>query len=118
MAHRLAWIYVNGDDEIDQIDHINGLRSDNRIENLRSISESANKRNMGKSKRNTSGVTGVNWNKLLKKWVASIYINGKSTHLGVYFDIEIAKELREFAQEVAGFHKNHGARESFNGCNE
>jgi hypothetical protein len=113
LAHRLAWVYMNGDVEIDQIDHINGSRKDNRIANLRSIAEAANKRNMGVSKRNKSGVTGVIWHKQTGKWLASIYWNKKSVHLGLFDDIEEAREIRELAQVEAGFHRNHGSREAF-----
>lgn len=113
MAHRLAWVYMHGDCEIDQIDHVNGNRSDNRIQNLRSIQAGENKRNMGISRRNTSGVVGVSWNKSLKKWSANIYHLGKNVHLGLFDNLDEAKELREFAQEFAGFHENHGARAAF-----
>lgn len=54
------------------IDHINRIKTDNRPCNLRDVSAQINRHNRGQDRRNTSGVTGVNWNKKLRKWHAQI----------------------------------------------
>jgi hypothetical protein len=68
------------------IDHINGKRDDNRIKNLREVSFRCNIRNSKVRNTNTSGVTGVTFDRDLKKWRASISV-GKTTHyLGASVD--------------------------------
>ncbi len=62
-SHRLAWLDVYGSFPPDMIDHINGIRDDNRIENLRAVSNQENSRNVNKSTNNTSGYLGVCWDK-------------------------------------------------------
>ena len=81
-AHRLAWLYVYGEWPRDQIDHINGVRDDNRISNLREATSAQNCSNKGMSKNNTSGFKGVSWYKPTSKWGARI----RDKHLG-YFDL-------------------------------
>lgn len=87
-AHRLAWLYVYGEWPKYEIDHINGIRDDNRIENLRDVSTSVNQQNVryGKSD-NVSGYLGVSRYKNLKAkpWRAQILVSGKMIHLG-YFE--------------------------------
>lgn len=90
-AHRLIWIYFNGDiDTALQIDHINHIRSDNRIENLRLATRSQNGSNTTKQKNNTSGYKGVSWSKQYKKWVAQIMKNKKLIYLGLFATPELA----------------------------
>ena len=79
-AHRVVWVYHNGMiDETMQIDHINGIKSDNRIENLRLVTAQENCFN--RSKHNAKGYS---WNKSVKKWQSYISINGKPKYLGVF----------------------------------
>lgn len=97
-AHRLAWIYVYGED-IDgyEIDHINGDKSDNRICNLRISSHQQNMFNMKKKSTNKSGVKGVHFDKRCNKWRAQTSINKKRVHLGLFNTIESAEEaISEF----------------------
>lgn len=82
LAHRVAWFLVYGEWPTSQIDHANGDRSDNRIENLRMCSVSENRWNSKKRERNTSGYKGVTWDATRKKWVAQIMANRKNHHLG------------------------------------
>jgi hypothetical protein len=83
-AHRLAWLYVHGVLPKDQIDHINGIRNDNRISNLRECNNLENQQNCGVYKNNKSGYTGVFYRKDIKKWLAKINFNSKQMYLGYY----------------------------------
>jgi len=82
-AHRLAWLYVYGLHPKNQIDHINQSKSDNRICNLRSVSNKQNLENRGAQKNNTSGYKGVSFSRGL--WQAQICSNGKRTNLGRFY---------------------------------
>jgi hypothetical protein len=86
LAHRLAWLYMTGVWPKHNIDHINGIRDDNRWCNLRDVTQSVNMQNQHRLlKNNTSGYAGVVWNKEKNKWGAQIMVNYKNIHLG-YFD--------------------------------
>lgn len=75
-AHRLAWLYVTGNWPSGSIDHINGVRDDNRFANLRDVTRSVNNQNLHvANRRNRScGLLGVTWNR--GKWTAQISIPG------------------------------------------
>ena len=91
MAHRLAWLVTHGKWPDDHIDHINGITTDNRICNLRSVSCIVNQQNRthtNEKLQTTSKYLGVSWNKALEKWHSQIKVNGKKVHLGD-FDLEI-----------------------------
>ncbi len=99
-AHRLAWLYVRGEWPKDQLDHINRDRSDNRIDNLREATNKQNLQNRSKSSTNTSGHTGIYWDKRASKWVAKIRHNQKLIHLGYFTDIEDAIAARKAAEKL------------------
>lgn len=106
-SHRLAFLYVTG--EIPEfVDHINHNRSDNRWDNLRSVTRSENAKNKSKYKSNNSGVTGVYWMKHNKRWWSMIVSDGKRISLGYYKNKEDAIEARVNAEICYGFHSNHG----------
>lgn len=107
-AHRLAWLYVYGEYPEGDIDHINHDRTDNRIANLRVTTRSANMMNASKSKANTSGFTGVTWDKVNCKWVAQYMKNGKCNKLGRFDSMLDAVAARIRANREHGFHENHG----------
>jgi hypothetical protein len=107
-AHRLVWLYVHGKFPNEQIDHINGDKLDNNIENLRDVSCQENKRNVSKYSNNRSGHTGVIWATHADKWVASIRVDGKLKHLGLFNILEDAVEARLQANIEHGYHDNHG----------
>jgi hypothetical protein len=98
-AHRLAWLYVNGEWPAYQIDHINGIRDDNRIANLRLASNAENARNSKKQSNNTSGQRGVAWHSQRKKWQAYINFDGKRHSLGLHDDIEDASRAYQTASK-------------------
>lgn len=111
-VHRIIWDMNNPDDLLkpgEQIDHINHILYDNRLCNLRKVDSTGNHRNLSRSVANTSGVTGVSFDRNRGKWKAAIQINGKSVHLGRFDDITDAIESRKLAEIKYGFHENHGA---------
>ncbi|MFT2797431.1 HNH endonuclease [Serratia sp. N21D137] len=83
-SHRLAWLYVYGGLPKQEIDHINRVRDDNRIINLRLATRSQNAKNKLKSSANTSGFKGVSAISTRGKWVAHIRVDGKNKHIGYY----------------------------------
>jgi hypothetical protein len=83
---RLVWMYIYGQDPGDlEIDHINGDRSDDRIENLRLATRQQQQWNVRRTRSNTSGHKGVSYYKRIQKWRAYIRVENKHKHLG-YFD--------------------------------
>jgi hypothetical protein len=98
-AHRLAWFFVYGVWPRDMIDHINRVRSDNRIENLREADNQVNQRNAKINSRNTSGHRGVYWHIGKKKWYASIRVNNKQVHIGSYGCITAAMFARKISEQ-------------------
>jgi len=90
LAHRLAWFYVHGYFPEHGLDHMDRIKHHNGIDNLREATQSCNMRNTGNLKNNTSGVKGVHWHKLAKKWNAKIMVLNKTKHLGLYKDFNNA----------------------------
>lgn len=95
-AHRLAWLYMYGVFPNNVIDHINQNKGDNRIENLRDCTHSENLQNSKIDKRNKHGHKGINF--FYGKWRATIAINKKSKHLGLFEKIEDAINARKKAE--------------------
>ena len=95
LFHRLV---TNADKDM-EVDHINHIRTDNRKCNLRVVDRSLNQRNLPLSKRNTSGVVGVWFNKDANKWVAEIRLNYKKISLGYFINKEDAIKARKEAEE-------------------
>jgi hypothetical protein len=103
MAHRLAWLYVYGTWPADLLDHIDGDRKNNRIENLREASNSENLRNRPENKNNTSGHKGVYWNKQHQKWLVKFVVGGVNHYLGLFEDFdEAARAYREAIDRIHG----------------
>ena len=107
LAHRVIWAMVYGE-MVNEIDHINGVRSDNRIINLRDGSNGENSKNQKRPSDNTSGVSGVSWNKRSNKWVAYASSSNTRIHLGSFFDFNEAVAARKAAEVKYGYHPNHG----------
>ena len=91
-----------------EIDHINHVRDDNRLFNLRFVTGSENSRNKSVSSKNTTGVTGVYFSKARKKYRARISVNRKMIHLGAFETLEEAAEARRQADRKYKFNNNHG----------
>lgn len=108
LNHRIIFLMVNK--YLPQyIDHINGISTDNRIENLRPATATQNSHNLKMSKYNTSGYKGVSWHKQTQKWNVRVRVNKVYKSFGLYDDIELAGLV---AHEVRNkYHKefaNHG----------
>lgn len=89
LAHRLAWLYMTGKWPEEGIDHRNGIRSDNRWENLREASGSLNQQNRRKANKNsTTGLIGVQ--RARKGFAAQIWLAGKRRCIGIYPTPELA----------------------------
>ena len=101
-AHRLAWLYMTGEWEA-ELDHINGIRTDNRIDNLRPVTRSENMRNMKLRKDNSSGITGVYFCNTENKWMAVLWIEGKRMVLGRCKTAIEAIDLRKAGNIKYGF---------------
>lgn len=107
-AHRLAWIYMNGEEAKEQIDHINHDRNDNRFNNLRESSIHENGKNKSIYINNKSGVNGVAFIEDRNRWRASTRTNGVSINLGYFKTKEEAIKAREKHNKEHIFHENHG----------
>ena len=102
-AHRIAWAMHHGSWPPDQIDHINGVRDDNRICNLRLATVRENCTNRAQPISRTSGVRGVSWAKSHGKWYAQIKRNYRSYNLGHHDTIEEASAAyQKAAMEMHG----------------
>ena len=106
-AHIIAWTIYYGKEPVSELDHINGDGKDNRICNLREVTRSENNKNKKKLSNNTSGVTGVGYDKESKKW------RGRITSEGVVFrkrfkTFEEACVWRKQKEKEFGFTERHG----------
>jgi hypothetical protein len=109
LAHRLAWLYMTGNFPSQTIDHINRIKDDNRLCNLRHADQSHNNLNVCKNVSNTSGYKGVNWNKNRKKWAVRCTVNGERIFLGYFDDVKLANiAYDDFAKKHHGeFYYGH-----------
>ena len=102
-AHRLIWLW-HGFDLTDEIDHIDGNKLNNNIENIRAVNKNQNQWNAKIRSDNKSGVKGVLWHNRDKKWVVSIRLFGKAKHFGYHNELEfaelVAKEARKNYQGI------------------
>ena len=108
LAHRLAWLYEYGKFPSGDMDHINHIKSDNRLSNLRIVTHQENHKNQKLRGNNSSGVTGVYFNKKKKVWVANICVDGNTKYLGQSKDKNVAISIRKNAELEYRFHENHG----------
>jgi hypothetical protein len=102
LAHRVAWLFINGEWPRNVIDHKNGNKQDNRAVNLRDVSTLDNMHNQhGMHVTNKSGYRGVSWNKATQKWTAFISIRNKTQYLGQFNTPEEAYEAYINAKQAA-----------------
>jgi hypothetical protein len=96
-AHRLAWLYVYGALPTSEVDHVNMVKSDNRIANLRLASRAQNAANSKAQKNNKSGFVGVTFHSRYRKYQAGIQVRGKKFFLGYFDTAEDAGAARDAA---------------------
>ena len=106
-AHRFAIMFM-GKKLPEQVDHQDHDRTNNKWTNLKSSCKKHNAKNMSKTKANTSGVTGVVWDKRRNMWKAQIRFNEKVKFLGRFTDFSDAVNARKNAEVLYGYHENHG----------
>lgn len=102
-AHRLIWLYTHGYFPENIIDHIDQIPSNNKLNNLREVSKSCNRKNCKISKNNTSGITGVTYHNTSKKYQATIMVNGIAINLGYFKLIKDAAIARYTGESKYNF---------------
>jgi hypothetical protein len=100
LTHRLAWLYIHGKFPLNDLDHINRIRTDNRLCNLREATRAENLQNR-------SNVKGVYWHKRAKKWLAQIKANKKHFYLGLHENFEDARQAYIDASLQLHTHTSH-----------
>jgi len=106
-AHRVIWKLMTGVDA-DQVDHINGVRTDNTWVNLRSVTAKQNRKNVALLSSNKTGVHGV---MLYKRWPGSkpvYWVRIGTKTLGYFEDLDEAIQVRKTAEIQRDYHPNHG----------
>lgn len=90
-AHRLAWLHVHGHWPKHEIDHINGIKDDNRLENLRDVNGVVNKQNTREARGGrVAGLLGATYHEATGKWRARVWIGGRNKSLGLFDTAEEA----------------------------
>lgn len=107
-VHRVAWLYHYGYIPENQIDHINQIKTDNRVVNLREVSYSCSSQNRDNFKNNTSGIKGISWSIYSKKWKVTIMKGCKSMHGGYFTSLDEAVATRLALEQCL----------NYNGCYE
>lgn len=97
LGHRLAWFYVYGEWP-ELIDHINGIKDDNRISNLRKATKQQNLMNSKMRSNNKTGAKGVIFCKDRNRYRAEIGLNGKNINLGYFKDFDLAELVADEAR--------------------
>lgn len=108
LLHRLAYLYMEGTHPDQEIDHIDGDRTNNRWDNLRHVPGAVNAKNLKRSRRNKTGCTGISLCPVSAKWVATISVNGQLVTIGRYKMKFEARQARKAAEKKYGYHDNHG----------
>jgi len=98
-AHQIVYLIFNG--YIPKlIDHIDRNKQNNSIDNLREATKKTNSQNSKIRVDNTSGMKGVAWHKKAKKWMVYVTIDSKNCYLGLYENLDLAKELSIFIRQI------------------
>ena len=94
LNHRIIFLMHNGYMP-NFVDHIDGNKLNNCIENLREASNGQNRMNSKLQKNNKSTIKNVNWHKRQKRWAVQLGVEGKKLYFGAYFDLNVAKFVAE-----------------------
>ena len=98
LVHRIIW-YMFNQDSPPQVDHINRVRGDNRIENLRASNNTLNQQNTSTRTDNTSGHAGVSFNKHAGKWLVRLSVSGRRLYLGCFDELTTAVAAHKQAKD-------------------
>ncbi len=107
LVHRIIWLLLYGRFP-ESIDHINHIRNDNRLCNLREVTHKENTYNQSIRTNNKSGAVGVMFDGSRNKWRAYIMVDGVQRFLGRFKQKQDAIKARKEANLHYGFHENHG----------
>ena len=99
-VHRIVWMFVNGEWPPDEVDHIDGNPSNNRIANLRSATRQQNAWNSDRSHLSTTGHPNVTWNSVRQKWEVKIRTSAGRRTIGRFRDLHVAVSERDCALSV------------------
>lgn len=110
MAHHIIWALKTGKWPKKEIDHKNRIRSDNRWRNLRLATTTQNRANSSLRCDNTSGVKGVSWHALRRKWRVRVYVGGKEKHLGLFTNFKTAGRTYQQAAKQSFGEFAHAAK--------
>ena len=102
LAHRLIYLLINGQMP-DQIDHIDGDKTNNKIDNLRVSDQSENRMNSSRSTLNQIGIKSVCWSKSNKCWRVQVKKHRKNVYDGFFDDLELAQLVA-----IEARNKHHG----------
>lgn len=108
-AHRVCWFLHHGTWPTGILDHINGNKTDNRIDNLRVVTNQQNGMNRKLNENSKSGYSGVSWAPRQKAWKVYIRRGGRNIHLGYFKDKADAAEARKSAERADGYSPRHGS---------
>lgn len=102
ISARLAWFYMTGRWPVGEVDHADTNPLNDRWKNLRLATRGQNEANKGLSRRNTSGMKGVSWDRNRQKWKAQIAANGKNRLIGRFETPDAAQAA--YARELISLH--------------
>lgn len=107
--HQLIWFWWHGE-WAKEIDHINHIKDDNRLENLREVTHEINSKNMKQLDNTITGLQGIHYNRKKDRYISVIKIKGKKVFQKSYKEEELDKAIKERQEKLLelGFHKNHG----------
>ena len=104
-AHRLIWLHQHGKFPEGPLDHINRVKTDNRLSNLREVTPSQNMQNTNEACHNTSGTKGVVWVKETQKWRVKIRLENQRFHLGNFDSYDEAVSVYQGARSLLHTHR-------------
>jgi hypothetical protein len=110
MSHRVAWLLHYGVWPTMRLDHRDGNGLNNRIDNLREVTNQQNGMNTKLRIDSKTGVSGIRWHKLAKKWNVRITVHNQEIYLGLYENFEDAVRVRKEAESKYGFSERHGTK--------
>jgi len=106
--HRIIWVVERGEWP-EQIDHINGVKDDNRLVNLRPATHFTNRHNNSLMRTNTSGIKGVRYVSKERKWTAEVWLHNKKAFTSRFnTKKEAIRAIRAAREELHGEFANHG----------